>query len=579
MPHTAGPVGAAAAADARLDRLTVIAGELDDRDLASEATAERQRLREARFFAACVGQFKRGKSTLVNALVGEHVLPVGVIPVTSVVTILSYHDTARAIVRLANGESHAIPLESIRDFVDERRNPRNTRGAVIVEVGLPSDILRDGLCLVDTPGLGSVHAANTEATRAFVPRIDVALIVVGPDPPISGTELELVRVASPEAGELTVILNKSDQVSQEHLHEVAKFTRETIASAIHRPVERFFVISALERLTTQTATRDWDAFEAYLRQLSRTARERLVGRAGDRAVARLARRAAHEVAQRQAALVQPLAELEARVARLRRALADLDQSLIELRFRFDAAEADLGGRFEQQRVQFIESANQVHQDLRGWIDARTELGHSFRQDAFEETSHLATTAVERWFDAVEPEASRMYRETTDRFVEMANDCIRGVAAEAADLDVDELPAEMGFRLRRQFYFTHLMHTTGGTPVTWFIDRFAPRRVRKTHVEQAATAYLTHLLDTNSHRVENDFKDRVRESRRWLEAQIRVRLDFALRSAERVVKVAIEKQQMSEAEVAGALDRLNELWTEVLALDATPRDHAIHRSSA
>jgi len=240
MMRNTAHVGATIAVDTRLERLAAIAGELDDRDLADEAVAERRRILEARFFAACAGQFKRGKSTLINALVGEAVLPVGVIPVTSVVTILSHGDTPRATVRLASGQSQAIALDAIADFVDERRNPQNTRGAVVVDVVLPSAILRDGLCLVDTPGLGSVHVANTEATRAFVPRIDVALIVVGPDPPISGTELELVREAGREAGELAVILNKADQVSPEHLHEVAEFTRQTIASAIHHPVERFF---------------------------------------------------------------------------------------------------------------------------------------------------------------------------------------------------------------------------------------------------------------------------------------------------------------------------------------------------
>lgn len=564
MMHS-GQVGATLAVDSQLDRLAAIAGELDDRDLAREATAERQRLLEARFFAACVGQFKRGKSTLINALVGEDVLPVGVIPVTSVVTILSYGQAPSATVRLASGETRPISLEDIGDFVDERRNPHNTREALIVEVRLPSDILRDGLCLVDTPGLGSVHATNTEATRAFVPRIDVALIVVGPDPPISGAELELVRDVSRDVGELAVVLNKADQVSPEQLREVVTFTREAIATAVDRPVERFFSVSALERLTNGAGTREWAPFESYLRELSGTARERLVSHAGARAVKRLARRVAQEVAQRQDALRRPLAELEARVAGLRRALVDLDRSLIELRFRFDAAEANLGRRFELQRMQFIGDASRLHDQLHAWIDVQTASGHLRRKDAFEEASRLATSAVEQWFDSVEPEASRLYRETTDRFVEAANDCIRRVAAESADLEVDELPPEMGFRLRRQFYFTHLMHTTAGTPVTWLIDRFAPQRVRRTHVERAAAAYLTHLLDTNSHRVENDFKDRGRESRRWLEAQIRARLDGALQSAERAVKAALDRQHMSEAEAGAALQRLEALRGEVLAL--------------
>jgi hypothetical protein len=274
---------------------------------------------------------------------------------------------------------------------------------------------------------------------------------------------------------------------------------------------------------------------------------------------------AQEVAQRQDALRRPLAQLEARVAGLRRALVDLDRSLIELRFRFDAAEANLGRRFELQHTQFIGDASRLHEHLHAWIDVQTASGRLRRKDAFEEASRLATSAVEQWFDNVEPEASRLYRETTDRFVEAANECIRRVAAESADLDVDELPPEVGFRLRRQFYFTHLMQTTAGTPVTWLIDRFAPQRVRRTHVERAAAAYLTHLLHTNSHRVENDFKDRARESRRWLEAQIRARLDAALRSAERAARIALDRQHMSEAEAGAALQQLEELRAEVLAL--------------
>lgn len=106
-------------------------------------------------------------------------------------------------------------------YSDERQNPGNRRQAAIVDVALPSPILRDGLSLVDTPGLGSVHEANTEATRAFIPRIDVALIVVGPDPPISGAELQLIDEAAREAGELLVVLNKADQAPAEQLREIS----------------------------------------------------------------------------------------------------------------------------------------------------------------------------------------------------------------------------------------------------------------------------------------------------------------------------------------------------------------------
>jgi hypothetical protein len=84
-----------------------------------------------------------------------------------------------------------------------------------------------------------------------------------------------------------VVLNKADQVSPEQLREVVTFTREAIAVAVDRPMERFFAVSALERLATGAATRDWAPFASYLRELSGTARERLVSRARTRAVTRL----------------------------------------------------------------------------------------------------------------------------------------------------------------------------------------------------------------------------------------------------------------------------------------------------
>jgi hypothetical protein len=128
-----------------------------------------------------------------------------------------------------------------------------------------------------------------------------------------------------------------------------------------------------------------------------------------------------------------------------------------------------------------------------------------------------------------------------------------------------LPPEIGFRARRHFYFTSLMHVTAGSSATWLIDRFAPKRVMQTHVAGAATAYLTHLLESNSHRVENDLKERTRESRRWLKGQIRMRLAGSLQSAERAVAVATKKQHLSWMEVHESLARVETLRGELAAL--------------
>jgi hypothetical protein len=145
----------------------------------------------------------------------------------------------------------------------------------------------------------------------------------------------------------------------------------------------------------------------------------------------------------------------------------------------------------------VERLRHLRQSLLAWIDACAMSSGPLRQGAFEEADRLATGAVQQWFDAMEPEANRLYQAATDRFVRAANDYIGRVAADAADLDVEELGVEIGFRARRQFYFTHLMHVTGGTPVTWLMDRCAPNGLRRAHVARAASAYLTKRRLTSS----------------------------------------------------------------------------------
>lgn len=570
MTEPAGPdavrAGAVSVVRTQLERLSQIAAELGEQALASDARAEHDRLMDARFFVACLGQFKRGKSTLLNALLGQAILPVGVVPVTSVITILRYGDRPTATVRFRDGHTEPFALDTIAMFIDERQNPGNRRHAIVVDVASPNPILRDGLCLVDTPGLGSVHAANTEATQAFVPRADVALVVVGPDPPISGAELQLIEEVSREAGELMVVLNKADQVSAEQLLEVTEFTRTTVERALGRPVQKIFEISALERINQQHPTRDWLELETHLKRLSSQTRQHLVDTASLRSVRRISRTLGNELTQRDDALRKPIEEIEARVTRLRAVFEDLDQSLVDLRFLFDAVEADLGRQFEQYRRRFFGgTVPGLETQLTDWVTSHHANDHMLRTQALDEAHRLSVRAVDEWLRTVEPEANALYRAATERLIRLANEYISRVAIDAGDVDADDLPPEVGFRARRHFYFTSLMHVTGGSLLTWLIDRFACEDVRKTRVARAATAYLTHLLESNSHRIENDLKERTRESRRWLEGQIRTRLAGALQSAERAVTVATKRQHLSEMEVQQELDRVHALRGELAPL--------------
>jgi ribosome biogenesis GTPase A len=275
------------AREGALRALGELAKEAGAQAIASEAEALAARIAEGRFYVACIGQFKRGKSTLLNALTGTNVLPMGVVPVTAVITVVRYGERTAARVQFEGATWREIDLADLAAYVAEEQNPRNAKRVVAAEVFVPSPLLATGMCLVDTPGLGSVFRMNTEATQKFVPHIDAALIVLGADPPISGEELDIVEDVGREVRDLIFVLNKADRLPDADRREAAAFSKQVIAEHLRRPVECVFEISVTECLGSGKASRDWSALVEKLRGLAATSGAGLVQAACERGRRRL----------------------------------------------------------------------------------------------------------------------------------------------------------------------------------------------------------------------------------------------------------------------------------------------------
>ena len=251
----------------RLLRLADLAQELEAEPVAEEARELAARVAEGRFYVACVGQFKRGKSSLLNALVGHQVVPTGFIPVTAVPTVIRFGDELSARVRTRDGTWREVALADLKEYVTEEFNPENKKGVDGAEVFVPSPLLSSGMCFVDTPGLGSVFTGNTATTQAFIPHINAALVVVGADPPIAGEELALVEAVGLQVQDLILVINKADRTTDPERAAAAKFTREILEKRLHRPMGEVLEVSAAERMDGSGPLRDWDKLLASLRLL------------------------------------------------------------------------------------------------------------------------------------------------------------------------------------------------------------------------------------------------------------------------------------------------------------------------
>ncbi|MDX9976069.1 MAG: dynamin family protein, partial [FCB group bacterium] len=224
-----------------------------------------ERLGRGRFHLAVLGQFKRGKSTLLNALLGEAILPTSVVPLTAVPTFLRWGETAMVRVARANGHApeeytgnSTLEREGfLRKYVTEEENPKNRLEVTEVEVLLPSSLLANGVVLIDTPGIGSTYRHNTEATLNFLPQCDAALFLVSADPPITEVEVAFLREVRERAPRLFFVLNKIDYLDKDERVETIRFLRKTLCEQVGIGEEDpIFAVSARQGLRARLAEDD-----------------------------------------------------------------------------------------------------------------------------------------------------------------------------------------------------------------------------------------------------------------------------------------------------------------------------------
>lgn len=183
---------------------------------------------------AILGQFKAGKSSFINSLIGQSILPVGVIPVTTAITRLQYGEKERVVVRHFDGSITEARLDELADFTSEAKNPANQRNVELVDIELPSLEAYAGLRLVDTPGLGSVFAYHKSTAENWLPEVGAALLAVSSDRPLSAHDLELIRELIHYTPNILLLLTKADLLSSEQQEEVIAFFRQTLQRELNR---------------------------------------------------------------------------------------------------------------------------------------------------------------------------------------------------------------------------------------------------------------------------------------------------------------------------------------------------------
>ncbi len=218
-----------------IEELRERAGELSV-SFSEGISSVKEKLSGENFHLVVMGQFKRGKSTLVNALLGQEVLPVSVVPLTSTNTLIRYGEPRLRVV-FKDGEEREASLEDVSKYVTERENPGNELGVARVDVFYPSEFLSDGLCVVDTPGVGSTFLHNDEMAYSYLSHADAVIFTISADPPISRSELDYLSEIRRYVKKVFFVQTKVDYLDPEELGESLRFNEETLSQIMGERVE------------------------------------------------------------------------------------------------------------------------------------------------------------------------------------------------------------------------------------------------------------------------------------------------------------------------------------------------------
>ncbi|HOP85303.1 MAG TPA: dynamin family protein [Syntrophorhabdaceae bacterium] len=177
---------------------------------------------------AILGQFKAGKSSFINSIIGKKVLPVGAIPVTTVITRIQYGPQELATVTFFDKKKINVRLDEIEEYISESKNTANKKNVEVVDIELPNLIDYPGLRIVDTPGLGSIFKYNTELSEEWLPEVGAAIIAVSSDRPLSENDLNLIKELMEFTPRVVILLTKVDLLSEEQQKEVVKFFKDSL---------------------------------------------------------------------------------------------------------------------------------------------------------------------------------------------------------------------------------------------------------------------------------------------------------------------------------------------------------------
>lgn len=554
----------------------------------------KQRLNEERFHLAALGQFKRGKSTLLNALLGADVLPTSVIPVTAIPTFVQYGPKCTAKVKFINGKTEDVTAEGTTEqlaeflakYVTEERNPHNRLGVHEVVLEYPSSLLQQGVVLIDTPGIGSTFRHNTEATLNFLSQCDAALFIISPDPPITEVEIDFLKEVLAKTTNTFFILTKADYLSDEELSKTVEFLKQALKD--HAGIDnniKILCVSARDGLRAKLSRDEagWvksgmQAVQKHLVEFLANQKSSALRKAISKKASTVISDAVLHIGISLASLRIPLDQLEERMRLLQKKLDEVEtQRLVQL----DVIEGDrkrMIALLEEQAEHLRKKAKSRLLEI-----VRTNYSNSpvlNEDEIYKELAEAVPVLFEHELGELSGTLGKRAQEVFVRHKHHANELIESIRKAAAELfNVPYQKQDEGedFEVkRRPYWITHQWSYSLSLLPENFIDRFLPMRIRRSRAIRRLYNQIETIVMQNVENVRwptlQNLEDTFRKFANQITQQYRevaTATRDAIEAAYRQRKEQAEAVQSDIAKLEAIQHRLGEILKELeLFVDST-----------
>jgi len=517
------------------------------------------KLTSGQLHLAVLGQMKRGKSSFINALLGAEVLPTGVLPVTAIITEIRYGPAPAAVIVYSTGNlREQVDLSTLTDYITEVGNPGNRKQVASVEIVYPSPFLQSGIILIDTPGIGSTHAHNTQTTEHYLEQVDAGIIVLSVDPPITAVESQFLKNLKEDIPKLFFILNKTDLASPNETDKITKFLeneldRLQIASPEIFPLSARQALKEKRDTSSSSVSSGLEIFERRLRAFLSEEKRQVLARSVALDALQIARTLKFAASIGVRAGAMNAEELQRKQLALDRLLDRTETEMYELQVLLRQRSGDILGHVERDLTAQVEtSVREVQQHLKLLQAQHSKVGGRAFGALLEDFLMKEVESVFRkWRTQEDEEIQAQLDELSSRFVTQANGILERLEQAAGalfEIPVEHLAISCPLRVESHLYYKV-------ERVFYSLDSFLlllPRFLMRPIVLRRMHNNVPRLLDMNAGRIRYDYLERLQSSMGQFERDLRAAITMVTESLKSALHTPGEKGDQY-TETLGVLD--------------------------